>query len=258
MSFNHERIVETVLSTGKPLVVSASMRYGQIRAFMGNDMVFGELTEQHITESKDNALIRLVAVPVFAPGQDPHASLPKAVLVGGDIVNGNTEMNEIVNSAFNGGYSAVYLYNPDTSKMDLLSGVYQAESTDASVTKATEQKPEFELESTDVIFGALMYKFQGKGSFLAPTDVEHRLKGVDDTFSIGAAAIPANPDGFADVLAFNVRAQSSAVWNSFLNQQLGLQVGVIVFQFISCLVVTFIIYRPLQRFLSTLDVNLYV
>ena len=60
--------------------------------------------------SESDALIRYTVTPVRNPSGQPIGAL-----VSGDIVNGKTAITDRTLDAFNGGYSAVYFKNPETS-----------------------------------------------------------------------------------------------------------------------------------------------
>jgi twitching motility protein PilJ len=166
--------------------------------------------------ANEDALIRYTVTPVF----DPATKQPIAALVFGDIVNGKLPIVANTLKAFNGGYSAVYLRQPN-GEFTLASALHQSEG--ASLDNAHKNEP---LPDTSLLAKAIATP--GKA-------VSGEMKIEEESLAVSALAIPniykeeaqgpVPVAGRGEPIAVLVRGTSEAALGAILRNSLLAQAG---------------------------------
>lgn len=156
-----------------------------------------------LPEGVDNqdALVRYVITPVLDPDSDEVVG----VLVAGDIVNGKKAIVEETLAAFNNGYSAVYLRQPD-GKFELATSLDLGDETKLDLAKANVPLPD-----------SAILEWASKNS---SEPVTHQMNINGHPYTVAATALK---DFKEQPVAILVRGTSEAALGNLLRNSLLLQ-----------------------------------
>eukprot|EP00475_Leptophrys_vorax_P018994 TRINITY_DN25963_c0_g1_i2.p1 TRINITY_DN25963_c0_g1~~TRINITY_DN25963_c0_g1_i2.p1 ORF type:complete len:360 (+),score=76.43 TRINITY_DN25963_c0_g1_i2:125-1204(+) len=258
--FNPSKIVTQVLSNPRTLMVTTVMATGE---FLQEDpLIWTDSlvdTGLHLNSTLNPVngytgpvIIRLIAFPMYSKMNSSNYSNPDGVLVFGDLVNGKVGLNEIAVTAYSSGYAGTYFFNSSSESLVFLSGVYRSDEN---------SQYEYDVDVTDLLLPYMSQMMKLELGDL--TFFQTRFRGHHFEFSV----IPALPSFFADCLEntvpetsadfnpkiFHVRGKNADQWDLIQKQQLALQVPSIFVQLISSIGISYMLYRPVKKFIDGLQ-----
>jgi uncharacterized protein YodC (DUF2158 family) len=191
--------------------------------------------------------VRLTASPVYSLA-NTNSSFPDGVIVYGDVVNGKIGDHDMIVSTYTSGYSGAYWYNEISDTFHLLSSVYKAPGSseinidvhlpaaDSAVRKAMNsgEQSTFETVFRGNSFELTADSFEAAYSY----NFEYNVQPEEN--------VDYNPPLYV------VRASSNDKWNVLRKQQTVIQVMTVLVQFISSVGISFLLYRPVHRFITAL------
>ncbi|NET31404.1 MAG: GAF domain-containing protein [Cyanothece sp. SIO1E1] len=219
--FDPNDLVTTVLDDPKQIKASAIVSWADLQQ---------ERPPLPEGFAEKDALIRYTATPVLAPG----TARVIGVLISGDIVNDKLPIVEGTLDAFETGYSAVYLRQPD--------GAFQL------ATALEQDEVDGPRESNQAISDPMLL---AAAAAAEPNPVTERVRGNDGTtYTMAAQAIP-NIEG--DPVAILVRGIPESGLNARLSQNLGFQMLIALVALAADILLAGLLSKAISKPIQTLQ-----
>jgi len=185
-----------------------------------------------------NVVMRFTVTPVHRRSDEGILG----VIVLGDLINGKSKLASLSVLEIGEGYEAIYLYDEDNNRFELLSGafrgfvgssnVYDLALGDESVLDAAMTQRKLMIQRNVQVQGHKL-------------DVAAFKAHYPESFDCSGNASPLLE---YDLPLYGVRGQSSKEFNKLLSSQTAIQAVSTVFNLVASIALTLIVFRPIKAF----------
>jgi hypothetical protein len=177
-------------------------------------------------------------------------NVPDGVLLFGDIVNGKIGFNEMIVSEFDDGYSGTYFYDSNTSQFILLASVRYDDGNLVIDEEIPEAHTSLQRARASRLPETIEGSFAGDSIELTSDDFETSV-----FYSCTQETTPLL-DAVYNPSLYQVRTNSNAHWIALRKRQLAIQVVSILVQVISSIVISWLLFLPIHRFVQVIQKEL--
>jgi hypothetical protein len=203
----------------------------------------------HPYDNSNSVLVRWSIIPVFK-SSSTNSSNPDGALIYGDIINGKIPFNELIVTEFEDGYAGTYFLDSNSSQFILLSAVRWSKGQlilDEALPNA--------VDTIKAAQSSLLSATK-EGTFnAAPYEITADRFELSTYVSCTGEEVPLLEADYNPPL-FQVRATSNTYWVSLRQKQLAIQVTSVVVQIISSILISWLLFLPIYRFVQTVEKDL--